>query len=148
MDTTRLPPDFKEFLKLLSAHEVEYLLIGGYEVGYHGYPRPSADLDIWIRVEAGNAQKLVETFNEFGLNVPEIHEQRFLEPDRIFRIGVPPVRLEIHTGIDGVEFEECYANRVSGRIDDIDVPLIALEDLKRNKTASGRSKDLNDLENL
>ena len=148
MDTTRLPPDFKEFLKLLNAQGVEYLLIGGYAVGYHGYPRTTADLDIWIRVESNNARKMVETFHQFGLNVPGLGEHRFLERDKIFRIGVPPVRLEIHTGIDGVEFDECYPNRVSGVIDDIGVTLIALADLKRNKAASGRSKDLNDLENL
>ena len=148
MDTTRLPPDFKEFLKLLNAHDVDYLLIGGYAVGYHGFPRTTADLDVWIRVDEGNARKLVAAFNEFGLNLPEINTRKFLEPDRIFRIGVPPIRLEIHSGIDGVEFDKCYANRVHDVIDDIPVMLIALEDLKSNKRASGRTKDLHDLENL
>ena len=92
--------------------------------------------------------KMVEAFRRFGLIVPEINEQRFLEPDKILRIGVPPVRLEIHTGIDGVTFDDCHPNRVDTELDGIRVVLIGLEDLKRNKSASGRAKDLNDLEHL
>jgi predicted nucleotidyltransferase len=148
MDTTRLPPDFKEFLKLLSDHEVEYLLIGGYAVGYHGYPRTTGDLDLLIRISQENARRLVETFADFGLALPEITADRFLTPDKIFRIGVPPVRLEIHTSVDGVQFDECFANRISAEIDGTSVILIGLEDLKRNKVASGRAKDLDDLEHL
>lgn len=148
MDTTRLPPDFKEFLKSLNDHEVEYLLIGGYAVGFHGYPRMTADLDVWIRVNPSNARRIVAAFHAFGLTVPEISEEQFLARDKIFRVGVPPLRLEVHTDIDGVQFEDCYANRVNGTIDETRVTLIGLADLKANKTASGRAKDLNDLENL
>lgn len=148
MDTTRLPPDFKEFLSSLNDHEVDYLVIGGYAVGYHGYPRTTGDLDILIRVSEENARRVVDAFRSFGLAAPEINTERFLKANMIFRIGVPPVRLEIHTGIDGVTFEECYGERVVAALDGIDVALIGLEDLKRNRAASARAKDLDDLEHL
>jgi len=148
MDTTRLPPDFKEFLSSLNEAKVEYLVIGGYAVGYHGYPRTTGDLDILIRISEENAQRVVNAFQSFGLTAPEINTDRFQKPNMIFRIGVPPVRLEIHTGIDGVFFDECYAQRANAELDGIGVTLIGLEDLKRNKAASGRAKDLDDLEHL
>lgn len=143
-----LPPDFKDFLKLLKEHEVAYLLIGGYAVGYHGYPRATADLDIWVAIHPQNADKIVAALKEFGFNVPELSKDPFLRKDQIVRMGVPPVRLEIVTTISGVEFNECYQERVVDTLDGVEVNLINLKHLKVNKKASGRYKDLNDLENL
>ncbi len=148
MATIHLPPDFREFLKLLNAHQVEYLLIGGYAVGYHGYPRATADMDIWIAMRPDNASKMVTTLRKFGFDVPELSADLFLKADQIVRMGVPPVRLEITTTISGVDFVTCYAARVVDVLDGVEVNLINLEHLKINKKASGRYKDLNDLENL
>ncbi|HEX7184829.1 MAG TPA: hypothetical protein VF756_23585 [Thermoanaerobaculia bacterium] len=148
MATIRLPPDFREFLQLLNAHQVEYLLVGGYAVGYHGYPRATVDMDIWIRRGSNNAEKMVGVLREFGFDVPNLSQDLFLREDQIVRMGVPPIRLEIFTSIPGVDFEECYRARVDDVMDGVPVSLINLDDLKANKKASGRNKDLNDLENL
>ena len=148
MATIRLPPDFKEFLQLLNAHGVEYLLVGGYAVGYHGYPRATVDMDIWIGRGAATAEKMVDVLAEFGFAVPNLSKELFLQEDQIVRMGVPPIRLEIFTSIPGVRFEECYRNRIVDQMDGVIVSLLNLEDLKASKRASGRNKDLNDLENL
>lgn len=148
MATIRLPPDFKEFLQLLNEHRVEYLVVGGYAVGYHGYPRATVDLDIWIGRGPATAVKMVKVLQEFGFDVPNLSADLFLKEDQIVRMGVPPVRLEIFTSIPGVQFEESYASRVVDELDGIQVNLISLDQLKRNKKTSGRNKDLNDLENL
>jgi len=143
-----LPPDFKEFLKLLKEHDVRYLLIGGYAVGYHGYPRATDDMDIWVAIHPENASKLVAALQDFGMDDPELRSELFLQKPKIVRMGFAPLRLEISTTISGVDFEDCYAERVVEILDGIEVSLIDLENLKRNKRASGRSKDLADLENL
>lgn len=148
MATIRLPPDFREFLQLLNAHRVEYLLVGGYAVGYHGYPRATVDMDIWIGKGPATAEKMVAVLREFGFDVPNLSADLFLKDDQIVRMGMPPIRLEIFTSIPGVRFEDCYPARVVGEIDGVPVSLINLRDLKANKKASGRNKDLADLENL
>ena len=112
MAMTRLPPDFKEFLKLLNDHDVEYLLIGGYAVGYHGYPRATANMDIWIAMTPVNADRIVKVLKEFGFDLPELSIDLFLKEWQIIRLGVPPVRIEIATMISGVNFSECYDERV------------------------------------
>jgi len=143
-----LPPDFKEFLRLLNAHQVEYLLIGGYAVGYHGYPRATVDMDIWIAMHPDNADRIVAVLKEFGFDPPELSPDMFLKERQIIRLGVPPVRIEIATTISGVNFSECYAERVTDVLDDVEVNLISLKHIKANKKASGRHQDLADLENL
>jgi len=148
MATIHLPPDFKEFLRLLNAHQVEYLLIGGYAVGYFGYPRATADMDIWIAMNPANAEKIVTVLIEFGFNLPELSPELFLKEWQVIRLGVPPVRIEIATTISGVNFSECYAEKVLGELDGEQVKLIGLKHLKINKKASGRHQDFADLENL
>ncbi len=148
MATIHLPPDFKEFLRLLNAHKVEYLVIGGYAVGYHGYPRATADMDIWIAVHPANANKIVAALKDFGFDPPDLTPELFLRQWQIIRLGVPPVRIEIATTISGVDFAGCYAERVEDTLDGVPVNLISLKDLKRNKQASGRHQDLADLEHL
>ena len=148
MATIHLPPDFKDFLKLLNEHKVQYLLIGGYAVGYHGYPRATADMDIWVAIHPDNAGKIVTVLCEFGFDVPELTADLFLQENQIVRMGVPPVKLEIVTSISGVEFDECYQERITDVLDGVKVDLIDLTHLKINKKASGRYKDLADLENL
>jgi len=143
-----LPPDFKEFLKLLNEHGVEYVLIGGYAVGYHGYPRATNDLDVWVAMSLDNAERIVRALREFGFGTPELSADLFLQDESIVRMGIPPMRIEILTTISGVAFDECYAQRVVDVIADVEVSLIGLPQLKINKKASGRHKDLDDLEHL
>ena len=142
-----LPQDFKDFLKLLNHHNVEYLLIGGYAVGYYGYPRATADMDVWIALSRENAKNIKQVLFDFGMVSDDVTEELFLS-DNIVRMGLPPMRIEVLTKIDGVEFKECYKNKNIVQIDGLEIPLISLEDLKTNKKASGRYKDLNDLEHL
>ncbi len=143
-----LPPDFKEFLKLLNEKSIRYLLIGGYAVGYHGYPRATGDMDVWVAIHPDNAQKMVAVLKEFGFDHPELTTELFLQKNKIIRMGHPPMRLEISTGISGVEFDECYASKIIDMIDEVEVNIIDLPHLKANKKAAGRLKDLADLENL
>jgi len=133
---------------LLNTHDVEYLLIGGYAIGYHGYPRATADMDIWVAAHPRNAGKVVAALKEFGFDVPDLSADLFLQPHRIVRMGVPPIRIELLTTISGVEFDECFGERVVDEIDGVPVNLISLRHLKTNKQASGRHKDLADLEHL
>lgn len=135
-------------MKLLNSHDVKYLLIGGYAVGYYGYPRPTGDIDIWVAIHPENANKMVDVLKEFGFDVPELSPDLFLRERKIIRLGVPPLRLEILTTIDGVAFDECYAQRTRDVVDGVPVDFISLPHLKINKKASGRYKDLADLENL
>ena len=148
MATIPLPPDFSEFLRLLNEHEVRYLLVSGYAVGYHGYVRATADMDIWVDPERGNAECLVEVLREFGFGASDPTPEMFLEESRVIRMGVPPIRIELLTSVSGVGFEECYAERVVENWDDASVNIISLSKLKANKRASGRLKDLSDLEYL
>lgn len=143
-----LPNDFKEFLRLLRANGVEYLLIGGWAVGYHGYPRSTDDLDVWVAIAPANAERVVSVLREFGFDVPELSTELFLQNDQIVRMGIAPVRIEVSTSISGVEFDECYRERLETTLDDEPVSLISLRHLRINKKASGRLKDLSDLENL
>ena len=144
----RLPKDFKELLQLLNSKKIEYLVVGGYAVALYGYPRATGDMDIWIAISKDNAHKTVEALREFGFSTPQLKEELFLEKEKNIRMGNPPLRIEILTSIDGVEFTECYGNKKTVTIDDIDINFISLEDLKKNKKASGRYQDLADLENL
>jgi predicted nucleotidyltransferase len=146
MATIRLPSDFSEFLKLLNSIGAEYLLIGGYAVNYYGSSRSTGDMDIWIARDAENAFKVAAVLRDFGFGAAT--QEMLSAPDQIIRMGVPPLRLEILTSISGVDFEECYARRELAEVDGILVPVIRLDDLKRNKLASGRLKDLADLEEL
>lgn len=148
MDTIRLPPDFKDFLRLLNSHGVEYLVIGGYAVGFHGYPRATGDLDVWVAIHPKTAGQLVAVLKEFGFDIPQLSPELFLQEGRVIRMGVPPVRLEILTSIDGVDFSTSYAGRLRAELDGIPANLINLRDLRANKRASGRYKDLEDLEQL
>jgi hypothetical protein len=148
MATIHLPPDLREFLQLLNAHQVEYLLIGGYAVGYHGYPRATGDMDIWVAIHPQNAERVVAVIKEFGFDLPEVSPELFLQEGKIIQMGVSPVKIDVTTTISGVNFDECYAARIVETLDDIPVNLISLTHLKANKKASGRLKDLNDLQNL
>ena len=144
----RLPKDFSDFLKLLNSKQIKYLVIGGWAVGYYGYPRATGDMDVWISREKENADKIVEAFKEFGFDVPSLSIELFTKENQVTRIGLPPMRIEVLTTISGVSFEECFSNRQTVKVDGINIDFISLEDLKKNKAASKRHKDLDALENL
>ena len=143
-----VPPDLREFLKLLKSHGVKYLLIGGYAVAYHGYARTTDDMDVWVASEPENARRLVFVLEEFGFDASNLPPDVFLDPNRMVRMGNPPNRLELLTSISGVVFSECYESKITDMIDGVEVDVIDLESLKRNKIASGRPKDLEDLQRL
>lgn len=148
MANLHVPGDFREFLKLLGSHKIEYLLVGGYAVSLHGYVRTTGDLDIWVRVGPENAARLKAALVEFGFSGPDVREELFLDPDSIIRMGVPPVRIEILTRISGLDFDEAYSRRQVRTMENVTFNLISLEDLKTNKRAAGRHKDLDDIDNL
>jgi len=148
MATLELHPDFKDFLKLLNLYEVKYLLVGGYAVGYYGYPRATGDMDIWIERSEANSKKMVSVFRDFGVPDESISEEMFSEAHKVIRMGVPPVRLEVITSASGVDFNNCYSARELHELEGISISLISLPDLKTNKLAAGRHKDLEDIEHL
>jgi hypothetical protein len=133
---------------LLNANRVDYLLVGGYAVGLHGYPRATVDLDVWVRGTPTNAECVLRSLREFGFDAPALEPALFTNPRSIVRFGVPPFRIEVMTSIDGVEYDACRARAVEFDLDGVPVPVISLVDLKVNKRAAGRHKDLADLENL
>ena len=139
----QLPPDFKEFLSLLNSTEVEYLLIGSYAVNCYTYPRVTGDMDVWVAKSAANLQRLAEALRRFGF--AEISAEVLFRGHDMLRIGVPPLRLEILTVISGVTFEDCYVRRLSVEIEGVPVNVISRSDLRANKAAAGRPKDLADL---
>jgi hypothetical protein len=142
-------PDFRDFLELLNSEKAEYLVIGGYAVVHHGYERTTGDLDVWIAANSENVQRVSQALQKFfGYTAEEFRSDRFREADSIFIFGRKPVRIDILTGPPGVEFRECYERRQIVNWDGVSVPLIALSDLKANKLASGRPKDLADVVNL
>jgi hypothetical protein len=148
MGTTRLPTDFREFLQSLNAKGVRYLVVGGYAVAYHGYARPTGDLDVWIAAGGDNLSRVVSALREFGFDMPEVSEDLFAGPDAIVRFGYPPLRIELMTSLSGVTFDECYAERTTDVLDGVEVSIIDLAHPKLSKRAAGRLKDLADLEHL
>ena len=143
-----LPPDFGEFLKLLRSHGVRHLVVGGHAVSYHGYPRATGDLDVWVAVDPENADRTVSALRDFGFDTPQLSPALFLGENSIVRMGIAPVRIEILAAIPGVTFDECYERRVEDVLGGVEVSLISLRDLKANKRASGRTKDLAEVEQL
>ena len=146
MPTTRIPRDFKEFLKSLDAHSARYLLIGGYAVNAFGYVRNTVDMDVWIASDPDNQQRVLQAIRDFAF--PAAPGDLLHEPDAMVRMGLPPLRIEVLKKISGVEFEDCWPRRLVIDDDGLQIAFISLEDLKRNKLASGRRKDLLDLDEL
>ncbi len=147
-DSKVFSPDFREFVELLNRHEVSYLVTGGYAVGVYGHPRYTGDLDFWVESSEENGEKLVKVFHDFGLASFGLTAKDFAKPDQIVQIGYPPYRIDVITSIDGVAFEDAYPNMNVIEVDGMPISFIGLEDLKKNKKAAGRGKDLEDLKNL
>lgn len=142
--------EFLDFIKLLNKHNVEYMIVGGYAVGYHGYPRYTGDLDIWINISERNAGKMILVMNEFGVVIPDLKKEDFLRDNPMAGIyfGREPLRIDILNSIEGVKFEECYPNRNVTNFEGTPVNYIHYKDLIKNKLKTGRRQDKVDVEKL
>lgn len=143
-----LSQDFKEFIQSLNANDVQYLIIGGYAVALHGHPRYTKDLDVWLESSETNAVKVVKALQDFGFGSLGLSDKDFVEPEQVIQLGYPPNRIDLLTYADGVIFTDCYERRMTVEIGGISVNFIGLEELKKNKMASGRPQDLADLSAL
>jgi len=133
---------------LLHSEQIEYLLVGGYAVGYYGYARSTGDLDIWIAIRPANAAALLRALEKFGFRGGTVSADLFLKENQVIRMGVPPLRIDLVTTLSGVDFAACYAARTVATIDGTEVNVIGLEHLRANKRACGRPKDQDDLQHL
>ncbi len=143
-----LSPDFSEFAALLNAHEVRYLVVGGYAVAFHGHPRYTKDFDVWVDRSPENVERLLTALRAFGFGSVGLVSADFTTPDRVVQLGVPPQRIDLLTSLEGAEFEAAYADHVEVELEEVTLPVIGLEALKANKRTLGRHQDLADLEKL
>ena len=141
-------PDFRELLALFNAHHVEYLIVGGYALAFHGAPRFTGDLDIFVKPDAVNAQRILTALVAFGFASVGLTSSDFERSDQVVQLGVPPVRIDLITSITGISWDEAWAGRVTGRYGDIPVHYIGRAQFVANKRATGRTKDVADLEVL
>jgi predicted nucleotidyltransferase len=141
-----LAKDFEDFVQLLNDYKVEYMVVGGYAMAFHGKPRYTGDLDIWINISEANAQKMLKVMNAFGMASLGFEKDDFLEPGYISQIGYPPLRIDILNNIDGVGFTEAYENKKKFVEGDLEISYIGLQDLLANKIASGRKTDIADVQ--
>jgi predicted nucleotidyltransferase len=144
----KLQTDLKEFISLLSSHKVEYVIVGGHAVAYHGYPRFTGDIDFFIRPTPPNAQRVLDVLEAFGFGGLQIGISDLTAPDKILQLGRPPNRIDILTSISGVDFEVAWASRVHATLDGEAVAFLALDEVIRNKQASNREKDRADVAKL
>ena len=143
-----LNKNFHEFIALLEKAGVKYLIIGGYALGIHGFPRYTADLDVFIAVSQDNAAKMPAVFAEFGFPDLDISKEDFLKKDFVVEVGREPWKIQVLTGIDGVTFDQCYKGKILVKDGALDVPFIGLDELVKNKAASPRAKDKIDFQEL
>jgi len=140
--------DYKELLRLLNAHKVEFVIVGGYALARHGAPRATGDLDILVRMSDQNAGRIMQALVEFGFESPDLSAADFKEPDRVIQLGMPPVRVDFVTTLTGVSWDEASEGKVDGKYGDVPVFFLGRDQLVANKRALGRKRDLADLEAL
>jgi hypothetical protein len=140
--------DFKELLALFNRHGVEYLVVGGYALAFHGAPRFTGDMDILVRPRKDNAQRLLAALAEFGFGSLDLSEDDFSVPGKVVQLGVPPIRVDLITSLSGVSWDKAEASKVAGVYGEVPVPFVGLEVFIANKRATGRQKDLADIEAL
>jgi hypothetical protein len=140
--------DFKELLELFNRHNVKYIIVGGYALAFHGAPRYTGDLDIFVRPDSMNAQRIMRALEAFGFESVGLTAADFEKPDNVIQLGVPPVRVDIVTSLTGISWESAFENRVQGRYGDVQVNYIGREQFILNKRSIGRKKDLADIESL
>jgi hypothetical protein len=140
--------DFKELLELFNTHKVEYLIVGGYALAFHGAPRVTGDIDLFVRPTSENAERILAALDEFGFGSLNLSKDDFTTPGMVVQLGVPPVRVDIITRLSGVSWEKAEAGKVAGCYADIAVFFISRDDFIANKKATGRAKDAADIEAL
>ncbi len=143
-----LNPDFKELLQLFNDKNIEYLVVGGYAMAAHGYPRYTGDIDLWVWSTQDNAIKILDALREFGFGGAGLKEEDFQKPQQVIQLGFPPARIDLLTDIDGVTFADCWPQRLVLDLDGVSVPVIGKSDLILNKETSNRLQDRADLEKL
>ncbi|MCK9402739.1 MAG: nucleotidyltransferase [Chitinophagaceae bacterium] len=143
-----LAKDFEDFIRLLNSHQVEYMIVGGYALGFHGAPRYTGDIDIWINISETNADKMVQVITDFGFASLGFERADFLKQGYISQIGQPPLRIDILNSIDGVDFNQAVKNRQVVDIDGIPVFYVGFHDFIKNKESVGRLKDRSDIEEI
>lgn len=141
-------PDFKELLELFNKHKVEYVIVGGYALAFHGAPRFTGDIDIFVYSHPQNAHHILEALKEFGFGSAELTEEDFSSLNKVIQLGSPPVRVDIITSLTGVSWDEVIKSRVPGSYGEVPVYFISRSDFIKNKRAIGRIKDLADIEAL
>ena len=141
-----MSPDFKDLLSEFNAHGVEYLVVGAYALAAHGRVRATGDLDVWVRPDPANAQRVLSALTKYGAPLQDLTEQDLSAPGIVYQIGVAPLRIDVLTGIDAVEFGEAWRERVFTRFADQSVSVLSVAHLIRNKRAVGRAQDIADLE--
>lgn len=144
----KLHRDLREFLQLLNAADVRYLIVGGYAVAAHGHVRYTKDLDIWLAADAENAQRVVGVLKDFGFDSLDVGVDDLSQQGQMFQLGYEPARIDLLTGVSGLEFPAAYERRTETTLDDVPVSVLTREDLKRNKLATGRLRDLADIDDL
>jgi hypothetical protein len=140
-----LNPDFKDMLSCLRDEKVEFIVVGAYALAAHGFPRATGDIDIWVKSEAGNAKKIMRALAKFGASVSDLSEDDFIVHDGIIQIGVEPCRINILTGIDGVEFDEAWQKKVGVSVGEMEIHVLSKAHLLKNKLAADRDKDRGDI---
>ncbi len=143
-----LNKDFREFIELLNSNKVKYLILGGYAIAFHGHPRYTKDLDVWLEMSEENASNVIQALKDFGFGDLEVSKDDFLHEGMVVQLGYPPNRIDLINSPDGIDFDECFASKIEVEIDKLKIFVIDLENLKKNKKASGRLQDLADLEKL
>ena len=144
----KLHRDLREFLRLLNAADVRYLVVGGYAVAAHGHVRYTKDLDIWLEASRPNAARVVKVLHDFGFAALEIGEDDLAQTGKMLQLGYDPARIDLLTSVSGLEFETAFERRTETTLDDVPIGIPCREDLKRNKLATGRLRDLADIEDL
>ncbi len=144
----KLHRDLNEFLRLLNAADVRYLIVGGYAVAAHGHVRYTRDLDVWLDASRANAARVVAVLSDFGFKSLAINESDLQEPGQVVQIGYDPARIDLMTSVSGLEFDSAFERRIETELDDIPIGIPCREDLMKNKLATGRLRDLADLQDL
>ena len=143
-----LAPDFDEFIGSLTAHGVEFVIVGAYALAFHGAPRFTGDLDVLVRPTVDNAKCLLQALESFGFPTTELSPEAVADRRRMLQMGVPPVQIHVMSAISGVEWDEAWADRVDGPLGNHTVAFLGRETFLRNKRAAARPKDLADIDAL
>ena len=143
-----IQPDFKELLALLNAHNVDYVIVGAYALAFHGAPRFTGDIDIFVKPDPKNAESILAALQEFGFGSLDLDKSDFQQPDKVIQLGVPPVRVDLITSLTAVSWQQAYSGKIEGIYGDVPVYFLGRKEFLANKKALSRKKDLADIEAL